>query len=182
MAQEEILGKTQFNRHPAVRASGARYCSVCNSLPGLKRTAFPGGIETSAPVRGFRPMPVLRGFTVNTPNPRSSIRSPCSSARFIFSNTVSTAISDFVFVIPVLLTTSLMMSSLIKRASRYLLRQTDDRIRVISMSSKVVPVDGLNNIDPWIYRRTCAQFVTGITVVTTLDNDGHPHGMTVNSF
>jgi flavin reductase (DIM6/NTAB) family NADH-FMN oxidoreductase RutF len=50
------------------------------------------------------------------------------------------------------------------------------------MSSKAVPVDGLNNIDPWIYRRTCAQFVTGITVVTTLDNDGHPHGMTVNSF
>jgi flavin reductase (DIM6/NTAB) family NADH-FMN oxidoreductase RutF len=50
------------------------------------------------------------------------------------------------------------------------------------MSSKVVPVDDLTNIDTWIYRRTCAQFVTGITVVTTLDNDGHPHGMTVNSF
>ena len=50
------------------------------------------------------------------------------------------------------------------------------------MSSKVVPVDGLTNIDTWTYRRTCAQFTTGITVVTTLDSHGHPHGMTVNSF
>ncbi len=37
-------------------------------------------------------------------------------------------------------------------------------------------------IDPRLYRRTCAQFTTGITVVTTLDSHGHPHGMTVNSF
>src|ERR1017187_7827315 len=37
-------------------------------------------------------------------------------------------------------------------------------------------------VEPWLYRRTCAQFTTGITVVTTLDNHGHPHGMTVNSF
>ncbi len=37
-------------------------------------------------------------------------------------------------------------------------------------------------LDPWLYRRTCAQFATGITVVTTLDEKGHPHGMTVNSF
>jgi len=37
-------------------------------------------------------------------------------------------------------------------------------------------------INPWLYRRTCAQFTTGITVVTTLDSAGHPHGMTVNSF
>ena len=46
------------------------------------------------------------------------------------------------------------------------------------MSSKMAG-DG---IDPWLYRRTCAQFATGITVVTTLDSNGHPHGMTVNSF
>jgi flavin reductase (DIM6/NTAB) family NADH-FMN oxidoreductase RutF len=39
-----------------------------------------------------------------------------------------------------------------------------------------------STVDPWLYRRTCAQFTTGITVVTTLDNHGHPHGMTVNSF
>ena len=50
------------------------------------------------------------------------------------------------------------------------------------MSSKVVPAEGLNGVDPWIYRRTCAQFATGITVVTTLDSEGRPHGMTVNSF
>jgi len=50
------------------------------------------------------------------------------------------------------------------------------------MSSKVVPVDRLDNIGTWMYRRTCAQFATGITVVTTLDSDGRPHGMTVNSF
>src|ERR1022692_4090839 len=37
-------------------------------------------------------------------------------------------------------------------------------------------------VDTWLYRRTCAQFTTGITVVTTLDSNGHPHGMTVNSF
>src|SRR5690242_2869815 len=59
------------------------YCRVCNSLPGLNRTAFPGGIDTSAPVRGLRPIPVLRGFTLKTPNPRNSIRSPCSKARFM---------------------------------------------------------------------------------------------------
>jgi flavin reductase (DIM6/NTAB) family NADH-FMN oxidoreductase RutF len=50
------------------------------------------------------------------------------------------------------------------------------------MSSKAVPVDDRTNIDTWNYRRTCAQFTTGITVVTTLDSEGRPHGMTVNSF
>ena len=71
-------------------------------------------METSAPVRGLRPMPVFRGFTLNTPKPRSSMRSPCSSARFMLSKTVSTAISALVLVMPVRLTTSLMISSLIK--------------------------------------------------------------------
>jgi flavin reductase (DIM6/NTAB) family NADH-FMN oxidoreductase RutF len=37
-------------------------------------------------------------------------------------------------------------------------------------------------LDSWLYRRTCAQFATGITVVTVVDSGGHPHGMTVNSF
>ncbi|HEX4275060.1 MAG TPA: flavin reductase family protein [Bryobacteraceae bacterium] len=45
------------------------------------------------------------------------------------------------------------------------------------MSSKADP-----GLETWLYRRTCAQFATGITVVTTLDSHGHPHGMTVNSF
>jgi flavin reductase (DIM6/NTAB) family NADH-FMN oxidoreductase RutF len=54
------------------------------------------------------------------------------------------------------------------------------------MSSKADPLradpaaQGIT--DAALYRRTCAKFATGITVVTTLDNDGHPHGMTVNSF
>src|SRR4051812_49348715 len=49
------------------------------------------------------------------------------------------------------------------------------------MSSKVVP-ETLTAIDSSLYRRTCAQFATGITVVTVVDAQGHPHGMTVNSF
>jgi hypothetical protein len=32
----------------------------------LKRTALPGGMFTSSPVRGLRPIPVLRGFTLKT--------------------------------------------------------------------------------------------------------------------
>src|SRR6202522_2256661 len=99
----------------------AVYQSIdCNSLPGLKRTALPGGIETSAPVRGFRPMPVFRGRTLKTPKPRSSMRSPAESAFFMLSKTVSTANSALVLVIPVRLTTSLMMSSLITGIPRLL--------------------------------------------------------------
>jgi flavin reductase (DIM6/NTAB) family NADH-FMN oxidoreductase RutF len=37
-------------------------------------------------------------------------------------------------------------------------------------------------LTPTLYRRTCALFATGITVITTVDEKGHPHGMTVNSF
>ena len=33
-----------------------------------------------------------------------------------------------------------------------------------------------------LFRRTCGKFATGITVITTLDENSHPHGMTVNSF
>ncbi|MBI3409113.1 MAG: flavin reductase family protein [Planctomycetes bacterium] len=32
------------------------------------------------------------------------------------------------------------------------------------------------------FRRACAQFATGITVVTTVAADGTPHGLTANSF
>jgi flavin reductase (DIM6/NTAB) family NADH-FMN oxidoreductase RutF len=38
------------------------------------------------------------------------------------------------------------------------------------------------SVDPALYRRTCARFATGITVVTVVDEFGRPHGMTVNSF
>jgi flavin reductase (DIM6/NTAB) family NADH-FMN oxidoreductase RutF len=53
------------------------------------------------------------------------------------------------------------------------------------MSSKAVPPGQLalpGPVDTSLYRRTCARFTTGITVVTVLDSLGRPHGMTVNSF
>src|ERR1700721_935453 len=92
--------------------------SACSSLPGLKRTALPGGMLTCCPVRGLRPMPVLRGFTLKTPKRRSSIRSPRPSAFFMASKTVSTACSAFVRVILVFATMAFTMSSLITRSSR----------------------------------------------------------------
>ena len=33
-----------------------------------------------------------------------------------------------------------------------------------------------------LFRAACARFATGITVVTTTDSHGRPHGLTVNSF
>jgi flavin reductase (DIM6/NTAB) family NADH-FMN oxidoreductase RutF len=48
------------------------------------------------------------------------------------------------------------------------------------MSSKAPGISA--HIGPDLYRRVCAQFATGVTVVTTLDQEGHPHGVTVNSF
>src|SRR5438105_11880195 len=103
-----LLSSGGLPMHKRGSGQSAHHQSIdCNSLPGLKRTALPGGMETSAPVRGLRPIPVLRGRTLNTPNPRSSIRSPLESDRFMLSNTVSTAISAFVLVMPVRLTTSL---------------------------------------------------------------------------
>lgn len=36
--------------------------------------------------------------------------------------------------------------------------------------------------DPKLLRRTLGTFVTGVTVVTTIDADGRPRGMTANSF
>src|SRR5579863_2546801 len=91
--------------------------SVCNSLPGLKRTALPGGMFTSLPVRGLRPMPVLRGRTLKTPNLRSSIRWPRPRACLRDSKIVSTACSAFVRLMSVLATTAFTISSLITRAS-----------------------------------------------------------------
>lgn len=37
-------------------------------------------------------------------------------------------------------------------------------------------------IDAALYRKTCSLFATGITVIATVDAEGRPHGMTVNSF
>lgn len=88
--------------------------NVCSSLPGLKRTALPGVMLTSVPVRGLRPIPVLRARTLNTPKPRSSMRSPAAKASFKPSNTVSTAASAFVRGRPVRSITWCTMSCLIK--------------------------------------------------------------------
>src|ERR1017187_6750803 len=161
------------------RRAAGDYCSVCNSLPGLKRTAFPGGMETSAPVRGLRPIPVLRGFTLKTPKPRNSMRSPDSSAFFMDSKTVSTAISAFVLVMPVRFTTSLMMSSLIKKSLLPLARgergsrigQPHDKIEFISMSSEKLarPLAALASDE---FRRACGRFATGVTIASVVDGLG----------
>lgn len=37
-------------------------------------------------------------------------------------------------------------------------------------------------VPPEDFRRACAQFATGITVVTTRDAEGRPQGLTANSF
>src|SRR6266849_918888 len=89
----------------------------CNSLPGLKRTALPGGMLTSSPVRGLRPMPVLRGLTLKTPNLRNSILWPRPMAFFNDSKMVSTACSAFVRLMLVFATTAFTISSLITLAS-----------------------------------------------------------------
>jgi flavin reductase (DIM6/NTAB) family NADH-FMN oxidoreductase RutF len=49
------------------------------------------------------------------------------------------------------------------------------------MSSQRVS-ERLAAIDSSLYRRACGQFATGITVVTVVDSEARPHGMTVNSF
>ena len=49
------------------------------------------------------------------------------------------------------------------------------------MSSKAqkTPLQGVDKAE---FCRTCAKFPTGVTVVTVLDADGSPHGMTASSF
>jgi len=37
-------------------------------------------------------------------------------------------------------------------------------------------------VDAIQFRRTCARFATGIAIATVSDDEGAPHGMTVNSF
>ena len=49
------------------------------------------------------------------------------------------------------------------------------------MSSKAQPMRRAS-IDKTHFCRTCARFVTGVTVVTVLDAEGIPHGMTASSF
>ena len=93
----------------------AGYPIFCRSLPGLKRIVRPGGMRTSLPVRGLRPMPRFRGFTWNTPNPRNSMRSPRCIDKRIASKTASTATSALTLVMSAIFETSLTMSTLIMR-------------------------------------------------------------------
>ncbi len=49
------------------------------------------------------------------------------------------------------------------------------------MSSKA-PALASHRVDKAEFCRTCAKFPTGVTIVTVLDADGSPHGMTASSF
>lgn len=90
--QIELSGYASGSSSSAFVAASVPW-STWSSRPGLNRTARPGSIETSRPVRGFRPIPVLRGRIENTPKPRNSMRSPSTNARFMLRNTASTACS-----------------------------------------------------------------------------------------
>src|SRR5262245_17949879 len=113
------------------------------SLPGLKRIVRPGGMRTSFPVRGLRPMPRLRGFTWKTPNPRSSIRSPrCMEVR-IASKTASTATSAFTLVMSAIFDTSLTMSTLIMlRVSWGLVNTIDIETYAVKAQAKLRSQNG----------------------------------------
>ena len=51
---------------------------------------------------------------------------------------------------------------------------------VLQMLQKIEPAS--SPIDPAELRRCLGSFVTGVTVITVLDEQGHPIGMTANSF
>ncbi len=58
-----------------------------------------------------------------------------------------------------------------------------DKIGLRVLSSATSAKSGLlSPITRAQLRRICAQFATGVTVLTTRTSDGRPHGMTVNSF
>src|SRR5260370_9480386 len=106
--------------------------------------------------------------------------STCSRGFFMVSKTVATGIAALVLVMPVRLTTSLIMSSLIKAAS-----PTKDNIMIRlglttcqAMPRRTHP----ENLTKTEFCRACAKFPTGVTIVTVLDAEGSPHGMTASSF
>lgn len=49
------------------------------------------------------------------------------------------------------------------------------------MSSKASPA-GVSSLDKSQFCGTCAKFPTGVTIVTALDREGGPHGLTASSF
>ncbi len=40
----------------------------------------------------------------------------------------------------------------------------------------------VSHIDPIEFRRAAGQFMTGVTIITTVDDEGRPFGLTANSF
>lgn len=40
----------------------------------------------------------------------------------------------------------------------------------------------MTNLDAAVFRQLCGRFATGVVIVTTAGEDGHPVGMTANSF
>jgi len=80
---------------------------VLEIFAGLESDRAAGGMRTSLPVRGLRPMPRLAGFHLEDADPRSSIRSPrCIEVR-IASKTASTATSALTLVMSAIFETSL---------------------------------------------------------------------------
>src|SRR5437899_512785 len=114
------LHRRQHCTPPAAQPSGCespgvpgRYLRLRRFLPGLKRMVLPGGMRTSVPVRGLRPIPFFRGLTWKTPKPRSSILSPRRIDSFMASRIASTATTALTRVISAFFATLLMISVLI---------------------------------------------------------------------
>src|SRR5438874_11207821 len=110
--------------------AGIRYRRFRSSLPGLKRMVFPGGIFTSTPVLGLRPIPFFRCLTWKTPKPRSSMRCPRASALRRPSMTVSTACAALTREISDISATLLTISALIMRPIISLAKPMDERHRI----------------------------------------------------
>jgi flavin reductase (DIM6/NTAB) family NADH-FMN oxidoreductase RutF len=53
---------------------------------------------------------------------------------------------------------------------------------IVSLNAEDSILPESESIDPKAFRNAMGQFATGITVISIVDIDGSPHGMTVNSF
>src|SRR5712692_9456452 len=124
------LGVLRAEIENEYRLLGLHYRRFRSSLPGLKRIVLPGGIFTSTPVLGLRPMPFLRCLTWKTPNPRSSMRCPRASALRRPSITVSTACAAFTREISDTSATLLTISALIMRPIISPAKRMDERHRI----------------------------------------------------
>lgn len=50
------------------------------------------------------------------------------------------------------------------------------------MNSQVSPPSGLPGFDSLTFRKACGQFLTGVTIVTSIDHETGPAGLAANSF